>query len=89
MGTILKLILDEAAVLGVQVVQKFPNVFECEFWKGCFICSTSRLLLPIASFSYYEKNGQLKEMQFDVEQEIYAKINAMLRVKMQTSVALF
>lgn len=46
-GTVRQLVIDMCKDNSLPLKYEFPNVKDCKSWDGCFICSTSRLLMPI------------------------------------------
>ncbi|KNC87612.1 hypothetical protein SARC_00312 [Sphaeroforma arctica JP610] len=46
-GTVRALVLQVCQGLGITVRYKSPNITEASDWSGCFVTSTSRLVLPI------------------------------------------
>lgn len=46
-GTVRQLVIDVCNENNINLKYEFSNIKNCKEWDGCFICSTSRLLLPI------------------------------------------
>lgn len=49
LGTILRLLIDICQKEGIRIQWEFPDLNEAKAgqWEGCFVTSTSRLLLPV------------------------------------------
>ena len=49
LGTILRLLIDICQKEGIRIQWEFPDLKEAKEgrWEGCFVTSTSRLLLPV------------------------------------------
>ncbi|CAO3700172.1 unnamed protein product [Rhizopus stolonifer] len=47
LGTILKIVMTICEKENIEIVWDFPRLKEANEWEGCFITSTSRLLLPV------------------------------------------
>lgn len=46
-GTVRQLVIDVCKDNSIPLKYEYPNIKDCKSWDGCFICSTSRLLMPI------------------------------------------
>lgn len=46
-GTVRQLVIDVCKNNSIPLKYEYPNIKDCNSWDGCFICSTSRLLMPI------------------------------------------
>lgn len=60
-GTTMRVIKEECHRLGITVNDESegPNINDFDKWKAAFICSTSRLLLPVTMIHF---NGQEKRI---------------------------
>ncbi|QDZ20096.1 class IV aminotransferase [Chloropicon primus] len=63
-GTVRKLLLEECEKESIDVDARPPSVQEMESWQGCFISSTSRLLLPVSEIVYTTEDGVAKSKSF-------------------------
>lgn len=63
-GTVMKRLLTEEDLNEMEVIFEFSNVEEIENWRGAFITSTSRLILPIHKILIPEI-GKAKEFVID------------------------
>ena len=64
-GTVRKLLLEECEREGVEVDLSPPSLEEIDEWQGCFISSTSRLLLPVSRVVYTSKDGEQRVRSFE------------------------
>ena len=46
-GTVRGLVLAQAKIAGLDVIFRAPQVSQATNWRGAFICSTSRLVMPV------------------------------------------
>merc|ERR1711924_239101 len=57
-------ILEECEKEGIDVDFRPPSAQEMESWQGCFISSTSRLLLPVSEIVYTTEDGVARSKSF-------------------------
>ncbi|MER0387601.1 aminotransferase class IV, partial [Vibrio vulnificus] len=57
-GTVREVILQVAAREGIPVVLEPPRLADLHRWEGCFISSTSRLLLPVDEASVLPEEAE-------------------------------
>jgi len=56
-GTVRALVLDVAAAAGVRVERAPPRLADARAWRGAFVCSTSRLVLPADEIAWDEEGA--------------------------------
>lgn len=76
-GTVMAMVKEAAAGLGIGVSEACPDIAGIASWQAAFITSTSRLLLPISTLSYNGvehrldwNNAILKRLQHALNQRL-------------------
>jgi len=52
LGTIMTLVLEACEKLHIPIIREVPTLEQIETWNGCFISSTSRLVLPVNKITF-------------------------------------
>jgi len=78
LGTIMKIVLEACYDLNIKVIRKVPLKTEYNKWNGCFITSTSRLVLPITKIKLEDE----KEIQFKEENKEIMRIQEYVKTKL-------
>ena len=63
-GTIMHIVIDCCNDLNIPLVREPPTLDDVKSWEGCFITSTSRLVLSVDRITFPE-HPQFSEIQFD------------------------
>jgi len=64
LGTVMRLVLDACKALDIPLKREVPLLEHVSEWDGCFITSTSRLVLPISSVQFPD-HPDMPEKSFD------------------------
>ncbi|KAI9263068.1 aminotransferase [Sporodiniella umbellata] len=76
LGTIMKMVIRLCEQEGIAILWEFPKLDEATDWEGCFLTSTSRLLLPIDTLYHgaetirFESTAWIEHLQQLVLKEI-------------------
>ncbi|EFN53257.1 hypothetical protein CHLNCDRAFT_137177 [Chlorella variabilis] len=66
-GTVREVVLAVARREGIPVVLEPPRLADLEAWDGCFITSTSRLLLPVDEAGVFPEGGSAASAAADAD----------------------
>lgn len=83
-GTIMEVVKLVARELGIEVVEDFPLLSELGSYEGCFLTSTSRLVLPIVAMRL--PNGVESVFLYDPEDKA-SKLNMIKELVRQKVIA--
>jgi len=69
-GTVMQLVLQACSHLNIPVERKVPLIEDLDDCSGCFISSTSRMVLPINKMFFPDHPNHIPEMVFEVPDKI-------------------
>ncbi|KAI9032521.1 aminotransferase [Phycomyces nitens] len=83
LGTVMKIVMAVCDKEGIEMVWSFPRLQDAKhgLWQGCFITSTSRLLLPIKSIGFKESapvefpesSETIELLRKEIQKEIHSR----------------
>jgi len=80
-GTVRRMVLHECTDNGIEVVRSPPRLADAHKWDGAFICSTSRLVMPLDSILLPSEVTGLAEdthIAWDTTCELVQRVEAMV-----------
>lgn len=77
-GSVMGLVRQACAELGIPVAERCPAIGEAASWQAAFITSTSRLVLPVARLDHRQHTVRLDSPASAVLQSIIRHVNAQI-----------
>lgn len=83
LGTVMRLVMDACKALDIPLKREVPRLEQVSEWEGCFITSTSRLVLPISSVQFPD-HPDIPEKTFEAPCDTILSIQQYVQQELET-----